>query len=274
MPSNYHMALRSKQRSCQPNLVCSLLLTVYLAVSQGQFGGSAACIIMHTQALSLVSHIFSGLYTFFGDERTFRCTYGTMLSVPIKEMVGEFCILLWATTVLINTLISGISSQQSSTVCIHLSDTHFIFFLSLLCRTNPIVELFNGHSKTEGILNGQNFTNESRFGAFPVQVQGHTHLHDSLDATTYTAELNQETWFTRLPPILVLELSRFQFNQVHYFCYTYWDMHVKILLKKIRIFLIVMHCYTLSQLHGEVPQNILFLITWLCVRLVRPNCEG
>ena len=88
----------------------------------------------------------------------------------------------------------------------------FIFFLHH--RTNPIVELFNGHSKTEGVLNGQNFTNESRFGAFPVQVQGHTHLHDSLDASTYTAELNQETWFTRLPPILVLELSRFQFNQV------------------------------------------------------------
>ena len=83
------------------------------------------------------------------------------------------------------------------------------------------MELFNGHSKTEGILNGQNFTNESRFGAFPVQVQGHTHLHDSLDATTYTAELNQETWFTRLPPILVLELSRFQFNQVRRFVVPY-----------------------------------------------------
>ena len=76
------------------------------------------------------------------------------------------------------------------------------------------MELFNGHSKTEGVLDGQNFTNESNFGAFPVQVQGHAHLHDSLDASTYTAELNQETWFTRLPPILVLELSRFQFNQV------------------------------------------------------------
>lgn len=75
------------------------------------------------------------------------------------------------------------------------------------------MDLFNGHSKTEGINNGENFTNESSFGAFPVQVHGHTHLHDSLDASTYTAELKQETWFTRLPPILVLELSRFQFNQ-------------------------------------------------------------
>ena len=82
-----------------------------------------------------------------------------------------------------------------------------------LSRSNPIVELFNGHSKTEGVLNGENFTNESRFGAFPIQVHGHTHLHDSLDASTCAEELNQETWFTRLPPILVLELSRFQFNQ-------------------------------------------------------------
>ena len=86
-------------------------------------------------------------------------------------------------------------------------------FLHTPNRPNPIVELFNGHSKTEGVINGEKFTNESRFGAFPVQVHSHTHLHDSLDASTFTAELNQETWFTRLPPILVLELSRFQFNQ-------------------------------------------------------------
>ena len=88
-----------------------------------------------------------------------------------------------------------------------------VYTLSRPHRSNPIVELFNGRSKTEGVLNGENFTNESRFGAFPVQVRGHTHLHDCLDAVTYTAELKQETWFTLLPPILVLELSRFQYNQ-------------------------------------------------------------
>jgi hypothetical protein len=73
--------------------------------------------------------------------------------------------------------------------------------------------LFNGHFKTEGINNDQPFISESDFGAYPVQVRGHTHLHNSLESATFDTEMQQQTFFTRFPPILVLELSRFQYNQ-------------------------------------------------------------
>lgn len=78
---------------------------------------------------------------------------------------------------------------------------------------NPIVGLFTGHCKREGINNGEVFLNEEAFGALPIQVHNHTHLHDSLGAYTFNPEVNQETWFTHLPPVLVLSLSRFQYNQ-------------------------------------------------------------
>ncbi len=84
---------------------------------------------------------------------------------------------------------------------------------SLLYRCNPIVGLFNGHYRTEGVSNRQPFVNESDFGAYPVQVRGHTHLHDSLDSATFDMDMQQQTFFTRFPPILVLELSRFHYNQ-------------------------------------------------------------
>ncbi|CAI8024839.1 Ubiquitin carboxyl-terminal hydrolase 25 [Geodia barretti] len=82
-----------------------------------------------------------------------------------------------------------------------------------LSSPNPVVRLFTGHCQTEGLLEGQTFVNESDFGAFPIQVQGHAHLHDSLEAACVSSDMGQETWFTALPPILVLELSRFSFNQ-------------------------------------------------------------
>ena len=83
----------------------------------------------------------------------------------------------------------------------------------LLTRCNPIVRLFNGHYRTEGVSNNQRFVNESDFGAYPVQVRGHTHLHDSLDSATFDMDMQQQTFFSRFPPILVLELSRFHYNQ-------------------------------------------------------------
>lgn len=83
----------------------------------------------------------------------------------------------------------------------------------MLCSGNPIVKLFNGHFKTEGINNDKPFISESDFGAYPVQVRGHTHLHDSLESAAFDTEMQQQTFFTRFPPILVLELSRFQYNQ-------------------------------------------------------------
>ncbi len=85
---------------------------------------------------------------------------------------------------------------------------------TLWCSGNPIVNLFNGHFKTEGINNDEHFISESDFGAFPVQVRSHAHLHDSLESATFDTEMQQQTFFTRFPPILVLELSRFQYNQV------------------------------------------------------------
>ena len=69
------------------------------------------------------------------------------------------------------------------------------------------MNLFYGNCKTEGVNNNQRFVNEVKFGAYPVEVRGHTLLHDSLEATVHN-EMGQETWFTRLPQILVLELSR------------------------------------------------------------------
>jgi len=83
----------------------------------------------------------------------------------------------------------------------------------LLTRCNPIVRLFNGHYRTEGVSNNQHFVNESDFGAYPVQVRGHTHLHDSLESATFDMDMQQQTFFSRFPPILVLELSRFHYNQ-------------------------------------------------------------
>ncbi|CAI8024840.1 Ubiquitin carboxyl-terminal hydrolase 25 [Geodia barretti] len=89
----------------------------------------------------------------------------------------------------------------------------FALLLATRRNPNPVVRLFTGHCQTEGLLEGQTFVNESDFGAFPIQVQGHAHLHDSLEAACVSSDMGQETWFTALPPILVLELSRFSFNQ-------------------------------------------------------------
>ncbi len=61
------------------------------------------------------------------------------------------------------------------------------------CRQdNPVLSLFNGRCRTEGVLDNEPFVNESTFGAFPVQVQGHSHLHDSLEAATCSHDMHQE----------------------------------------------------------------------------------
>lgn len=106
------------------------------------------------------------------------------------------------------------------------SKTCLVELHHLSYRTNPMLDLFTGQCVTEGLSNEQHFVNESQFGAFPVQIEGHTHLHDSLEAATVNTEMNQEvqtplplfanflkTWFTRLPRVLVIELSRFNYNQ-------------------------------------------------------------
>ena len=41
-------------------------------------------------------------------------------------------------------------------------------------------------------MDEQPFVNVSEFGAFPVQVQGHSHLHDCLEAATCNPDVQQE----------------------------------------------------------------------------------
>ncbi|KAH8023780.1 hypothetical protein HPB51_016675 [Rhipicephalus microplus] len=78
-------------------------------------------------------------------------------------------------------------------------------------------------SKTKKAGQGRHFSREEAFGQYPLQVNGFSDIHDSLEAATTSLEpesastsprrLGQETWFTKLPPVLVFELSRFRFNQ-------------------------------------------------------------
>ncbi|XP_071095557.1 LOW QUALITY PROTEIN: ubiquitin carboxyl-terminal hydrolase 25-like [Haliotis cracherodii] len=89
---------------------------------------------------------------------------------------------------------------------------------------NPVVDLFYGQFQAEGYHEGKGFTNEETFGQFPLQVNGFRDIHESLEGATAQGEIEavssdvtqksgQELWFSRLPPVLTFELSRFQFNQ-------------------------------------------------------------
>lgn len=91
-------------------------------------------------------------------------------------------------------------------------------------KRNPMLDLFYGQFKVEGINEGKTFVNTETFGQYPLRVQGFSNLHDSLEASTCHGEIEtvnsestgksaQEQWFTRLPHVLTFELSRFQFNQ-------------------------------------------------------------
>ncbi|XP_071806291.1 ubiquitin carboxyl-terminal hydrolase 25-like isoform X1 [Asterias amurensis] len=91
-------------------------------------------------------------------------------------------------------------------------------------RRNPMLDLFYGQFKAEGINEGKVFTNQETFGQYPLQISGYEDLHESIEASmshreietvNHTSEKSaQEHWFTRLPHILTFELSRFHFNQV------------------------------------------------------------
>lgn len=91
-------------------------------------------------------------------------------------------------------------------------------------QTNPMLDLFYGCFRSEGENEGRHFSREEAFGQYPLQVSGFSDIHESLEAATTNLEpesastpssrrLGRETWFTRLPPVLVFELSRFRFNQ-------------------------------------------------------------
>ena len=95
-------------------------------------------------------------------------------------------------------------------------------------------DLFYGKVKIEGKNQGIEFSREEQFGQWPLQICGFSDIHESLEASTAHEFIDtcsqtdlqvlsvpatggrksgQERWFTKLPPVLFFELSRFQFNQ-------------------------------------------------------------
>ena len=94
---------------------------------------------------------------------------------------------------------------------------------------NPMAKLFYGKVLREGRINGDDFKRQENFGQWPLQVNTCINLHESLEKSlahqqldasntgsssqsSGTLESGQELWFTKLPPVLFLELSRFQYN--------------------------------------------------------------
>ncbi|XP_020918523.1 ubiquitin carboxyl-terminal hydrolase 28 isoform X18 [Sus scrofa] len=89
---------------------------------------------------------------------------------------------------------------------------------------NPMVQLFYGTFLTEGVREGKPFCNNETFGQYPLQVNGYRNLDECLEGAMVEGDLEtlpsdhsvkygQERWFTKLPPVLTFELSRFEFNQ-------------------------------------------------------------
>ncbi|KFP81713.1 Ubiquitin carboxyl-terminal hydrolase 28, partial [Acanthisitta chloris] len=89
---------------------------------------------------------------------------------------------------------------------------------------NPMVQLFYGTFLTEGVHEGKTFSKIETFGQYPLQVNGYRNLNECLEGAMVEGEMDkatasqsveygQERWFTKLPPVLTFELSRFEFNQ-------------------------------------------------------------
>ncbi|NXN69623.1 UBP28 hydrolase, partial [Himantopus himantopus] len=89
---------------------------------------------------------------------------------------------------------------------------------------NPMVQLFYGTFLTEGVHEGNTFSRIETFGQYPLQVNGYRNLNECLEGAMVEGEMaaapaaqsvnyGQERWFTKLPPVLTFELSRFEFNQ-------------------------------------------------------------
>ncbi|XP_031455718.1 ubiquitin carboxyl-terminal hydrolase 28 isoform X2 [Phasianus colchicus] len=89
---------------------------------------------------------------------------------------------------------------------------------------NPMVQLFYGTFLTEGVHEGNTFSKIETFGQYPLQVNGYRNLNECLEGAMVEGEMDEETatqsvkyvqerWFTKLPPVLTFELSRFEFNQ-------------------------------------------------------------
>ncbi|XP_067943214.1 ubiquitin carboxyl-terminal hydrolase 25-like [Watersipora subatra] len=88
-------------------------------------------------------------------------------------------------------------------------------------ESNEMVKLFYGEVRTLGFNAGEPYTTLTHFGQWPLYVAGYSDIHESLEAglakedieTSNSAQTStQEQWFTRLPPLLTFELSRFSYN--------------------------------------------------------------
>lgn len=91
-------------------------------------------------------------------------------------------------------------------------------------QNNPMVQLFYGTFVAERLLDGKIVSNIEQFGQYPLQVNGFNNLDECLEGAMVEGEIEslhsdqtvstgQERWFSKLPPVLTFELSRFEFNQ-------------------------------------------------------------
>ncbi|XP_065143002.1 ubiquitin carboxyl-terminal hydrolase 28 isoform X2 [Paramisgurnus dabryanus] len=89
-------------------------------------------------------------------------------------------------------------------------------------QNNPMVQLFYGTFVAERLLEGKIESNIEQFGQYPLQVNGFNNLDECLEGAMVEGEIEslhsdqtigQERWFSKLPPVLTFELSRFEFNQ-------------------------------------------------------------
>ncbi|XP_036379518.1 ubiquitin carboxyl-terminal hydrolase 28 isoform X2 [Megalops cyprinoides] len=91
-------------------------------------------------------------------------------------------------------------------------------------QENPMVQLFYGTFVAERTHEGKTFSNIEQFGQYPLQVNGFNNLDECLEGAMVEGEIEalhsdqtvssgRERWFSKLPPVLTFELSRFEFNQ-------------------------------------------------------------
>ncbi|XP_071398994.1 ubiquitin carboxyl-terminal hydrolase 28 [Centroberyx affinis] len=90
-------------------------------------------------------------------------------------------------------------------------------------QKNPMVQLFYGTFVTERRSEGKTLSNIEQFGQYPLQVNGFNNLDECLEGAMVEKEIEslhsdqtitsaRERWFSKLPPVLTFELSRFEFN--------------------------------------------------------------
>ncbi|XP_066501252.1 ubiquitin carboxyl-terminal hydrolase 28 [Hoplias malabaricus] len=91
-------------------------------------------------------------------------------------------------------------------------------------QDNPMVQLFYGTFVAQRLHEDKTVSTIEQFGQYPLQVNGFNNLDECLEGAMVEGEIEsvhcdqtvspgQERWFSKLPPVLTFELSRFEFNQ-------------------------------------------------------------